>query len=96
MKSGFAQRSVLGVGVLCALPKIFKVLEYSLGRFLGEAKPKGRHNLPPPLVEIKVNVTENLGKATALPALPLITPLTGKDSFFQKVPILMHLSYLQT
>ena len=29
LKSGFAQRSVLGVGVLCALPKIFKKIKSS-------------------------------------------------------------------
>ena len=36
----------------------------------------GGHNLPP-LVEIGlINVSENLGKAAVLPALPLITPLS--------------------
>ena len=34
------------------------------------------HNLPsPPPEGDSVNVSENLGKAAALPALPLITPL---------------------
>ena len=42
--------------------------------FLGEAEPMGGHNLPPP-VEM-VYVSENLAKAAALPALPLITPLS--------------------
>ena len=38
--------------------------------FLGEAKPMGGRNLPP-LVEIRVNVSKDLGKAAALHALPL-------------------------
>ena len=32
------------------------------------------HNLPP-LIEIGLTISENLGQAAALPSLPLITPL---------------------
>ena len=35
----------------------------------------GGHNLPPPPNWDRVNISENLGKAAALPALPLNTPL---------------------
>ena len=42
--------------------------------FLAKAKPMGVHNLPSPGLD-RVNVSENLGKAAALPALPLITSL---------------------
>ena len=41
---------------------------------LGEAKPMVGHNLPP-LIEIGLTISENLGQAAALPSLPLITPL---------------------
>ena len=41
----------------------------------------GGHNLPP-LVEIGLNVTQNLGKATALVALPAMAPLNDKIYWF--------------
>ena len=47
----------------------FRVLEKKLGK----AKPTVGHNLPPSLIEIGLTCLKI--KATALPALPLITPL---------------------
>ena len=43
--------------------------------FLGLVKPMGEHNLPLPTDRDRINVSENLGKAAALPAFSLITPL---------------------
>jgi hypothetical protein len=41
--------------------------------FWGQSKPLGEHNMPPGWD--RVNISENLGKAAALRALPLITSL---------------------
>ena len=41
--------------------------------FFGKAKPMAGHKRP--LLIDRVNVSENLGKAAALPVLPLITPM---------------------
>ena len=52
---------------------------------MGEAKPMAVHNLALPDWD-RVNVPENLGKAAALPALPLITLLyilLKKDIFWK-------------
>ena len=43
----------------------------------------GGHNLPPD--RDRINISENLGKAAALPALPLITSMTFIDKRL-KVP----------
>ena len=37
---------------------------------LGKAKPMGGHKMPPPLIRDRVNLSEILGKAAALPSLP--------------------------
>ena len=47
-----------------------KLSRRNQGKILGEAEPMGGRNLSP-----LVNISENLGKAAALTALPLITPL---------------------
>ena len=45
------------------------------------------YDLPPTPGWDRVNISENLGKAAALPALPLITPLENKQGCIHGQPL---------